>query len=216
MSRPDDPLVNKSDDSLASRIKDSIVNRFEDSIVKRAVDSVVERIEGLRGVENLTDTGVPTDIEDLMALDRSARYELLGLLLAVIGLALAGGGPGLLAGVVLGIVWYLLPGAYAFTVGWIAIVAIVGDGGVSIGAALCVLGLVVVLLSPVGTLPRLQTVLTGTGLAAVGLLVVTRLAYAISGTLWIAALVLVVLFGLSTYGLYRYDLLTTGSLEVHS
>lgn len=140
--------------------------------------------------------------------DRS-RLGGAGALLAAGALVLFAGAPGIAAAAAVLATWFALPATYAFALGNVALVALVGSSDL-VRLAVVEAGLVVALLAPAG---RLDGPGRPVALALGGVAAGAGLAWAASrGALGTATagLAVVAATGLGGYGLHRYQLAALG------
>ncbi len=145
--------------------------------------------------------------------ERTQRPTWIGsiaLLATVSAFALVGGAPGGVAATALVPVWLLLPGIYVVAFGHVLLAAFVGDlSAVSVLAVeVCLL---LVLAEAAYAHHRPGSLFANAVFAAGGLVVVVAVILVGDGTLWITAGGLLIAFGIATYGIHRYGLV---SMEV--
>ncbi|WP_458190820.1 hypothetical protein [Haladaptatus sp. NG-WS-4] len=136
-----------------------------------------------------------------------------GALLVAIVYTVATGLPGLIAGGMLILMWYLLPTLYTFAFGQLLVAALFADG-----VALRYLiplepGLISVLVGPLLTLERPYWRLRMTVGVAILLGIGIVYIYQWLGEYWQAIGILTVVFALAAYGMHRYERVALGLVE---
>ncbi|WP_458210530.1 hypothetical protein [Haladaptatus sp. NG-SE-30] len=136
-----------------------------------------------------------------------------GALLVAIVYTVANGLPGLIAGGMLVLMWYLLPTLYTFAFGQLLVAALFADGVALRYLIPLELGLISVLVGPVLTLdhPYRRVVMTS-GIASVFGIGIVAI-YQLDQAYWQAIGILAVVFALGAYGLHRYERVALGLVE---
>jgi hypothetical protein len=136
--------------------------------------------------------------------------EAIVVFLVGVGFVVLGGGAGIASAIGVGIVWLLLPMAYAVTLGYGLLTALTIGEGASLEALVVGVGLFVMLVVPAARLYRRRTLVAVTLLTAGVLLVVFGIVFAAADALWVAAGALAVTWAVAAYGIHRYERMILG------
>lgn len=149
--------------------------------------------------------GVPPDSDRLLGG--------LGVVAATVGLVLAGGVWGVLAGFAVALAWYVLPATYAFAVGQILVVAVLSAEVPLVATVIGEAGLLAVLAGSLTTTDEPARTVAALAVATLALGAVGWGVLRSGRPLWIVAVAIAVVATTTAYGLHRYERVRLGLVE---